>query len=356
MLLTTQLLLSGVLSAFLCLLCITLLLSLAVPLGLVDRPDERKRHVGDIPAIGGLAVYLSVFLCVFLTNSGTFSYTPLLIGGVLVVTGVLDDRYDLSALLRLPIQALSAVLMMYIGGVGIESIGSIWGAQEVVFTGLTAIVFTIVCTVGVINSINMIDGIDGLSGSIIFVTFLPLAYLSWIADERNLLVLLISFLGAILAFLFFNARVFRSAATLFLGDTGSMLFGFVLVWALITLTQGPEAVLSPVAAGWIFGLPLIDTIAVMVGRLLDKRSPFDADRTHLHYRLMDAGLSVNQTVGLITLIHLVFIVIGLLANAVTFYEPALFWFFTSLVVLHYFLTDRIIEALFEGAEGADISV
>ena len=352
--LTTQLLFSGALSGCLCLLGVILLANIAAPLGLMDSPNARKRHVGDVPAVGGLAVYLSVFLGVVIAGAGSSAHMPLVIGGILVVTGLLDDKYGLSALLRLPIQATAAVLMLHVGGIGIESIGNIWGTQATVFTGLAVTVFTIICTVGVINSINMIDGIDGLSGSVMLLTFIPLVYLSWAADEAGLVVLLSSFLCSILAFLYFNARVFRPTAKVFLGDTGSMLLGFVLVWTLIKLTQGPGAVLSPVAAGWIFGLPLVDTVSVMVGRLLAKRSPFDADRTHFHYKLIDSGLSVNQTVVTIMLIHSVFIIIGLLANALSVFEPILFWSFTLIVVLHYFFTDGVISGLFGSAEGVSL--
>ncbi len=345
--LTTQLLLSGGLSGFLCFLSIILLVTVAAPLGLLDSPDARKQHVGDIPAVGGLAVYLSVFIGAIIVDSGASVYMPLLIGGILVVTGLLDDRFGLSASLRLPIQAIAAMLMVYVGGLGIESIGGIFGAQAVIFTGFAVVCFTILCTVGVINSINMIDGVDGLSGSVVSLTFLPLVYLSWTAGESGLLLLLISFLCSLLAFLYFNARFFRSTAEVFLGDTGSMLLGFVLVWTLIKLTQGPNAVLSPVAAGWIFGLPLVDTVSVMAGRLLAKKSPFGADRTHFHYKLIDSGLSVNQTVVIILLIHFAFIFVGMLSNAVNVFEPILFWSFTLIVVMHYFLTDWVIGALSE---------
>ena len=351
--LTTQILLTGALSGLLCLLGVLLLLNIAAPLGLMDKPDARKQHVGDVPAVGGLAVYASVFLGVTITGFGFSVNMPLVIGLVLVVTGFLDDRFGLSALLRLPIQALAAVLMIQVGGIGIESIGSIWNEQATVFTGLAVTVFTIICTVGVINSINMIDGIDGLSGFVMLLTFLPLAYLAGAAGETELVVLLISFSSSILVFLYFNARIFRPTARVFLGDTGSMLLGFVLVWTFIKLTQGPGAVLSPVAAGWIFGLPLVDTVSVMVGRLLAKRSPLAADRTHFHYKLIDSGLSVNQTLVILVLIHSVFIFVGLLSNATSLFEPILFWSFTLIVVLHYFFTDWAIGALLGTVKRAD---
>lgn len=343
---TNQILVSGTLSGVLCLIYVTLLLRVAVPLGLIDSPDARKHHVGDIPAVGGLAVYLSVFSGVILVGSNSTVYMPLLIGSILVLTGLLDDRFGLSARLRLPIQAFAAVLMIHVADLGIESIGSIWGSQEIVFTGIAVTFFTIMCTVGVINSINMIDGIDGLSGSVMLLTFAPLIYFSQLAGEVELVVLLSNFMCAILAFLYFNARIFRPSAKVFMGDTGSMLLGFVLVWVLISLTQGADAVLSPVAAGWVFGLPLVDTVSVMVRRLLEKRSPFGADRSHIHYKLLDAGLSVNQTVLVMVSVHLTFIIIGVLANAISLYEPVLFWSFISLVLLHHFFTDRVIKALF----------
>ena len=320
-----------------------------MPLGLVDRPDSRKQHVGEIPAVGGLAIYLSVFLGFFLVGSSSTVHMSLLVSGMLVLIGLLDDKYGLSPLLRLLIQSLAAVSMMYLGGIGIESIGSILGGKAVEFSGLATAGFTILCTVGVINSINMIDGVDGLSGAVILMTFAPLVYLCWVAGESELLILLVSFMGAILAFLYFNARVFRPVAKVFMGDTGSMLLGFMLVWTLITLTQGPGAVLTPVAAGWIFGLPLVDTVAVMAGRLLKKRSPFDADRSHFHYKLIDSGLSVNHSVAVIACLHLLFIVTGLLGNAASLNESVLFWAFVIVVVLHFFLTDSAIRALIRGS-------
>lgn len=344
--LTNSHLITGILISALGCLCATKLFSrLAKNIGFVDRPDIRKQHLGEIPVVGGLAIYFSVLAVVLFLNLSHIASYPVLVGSMLVLIGAVDDRKGLSPLVRIPVQAFAAVCMMYLGQMSIESVGNITGLGAVLLSGGASIAFTIICTVGVINSINMIDGVDGLSGTIIFLTYIPLSYFSWVAGDFDSVILLISFQAAIVAFLFFNARVFRSRASVFLGDAGSMFLGLILVWFLIRLTQGADSSLSPVAAGWIFGLPLVDTISVMVARVLARRSPFSADRTHLHHKLLDSGLSVNQTVLIMAGIHILFIIFAILGNTNDVYEPVLFWSFVAIVVAHYFYTDRWISSL-----------
>jgi len=127
-----------------------------------------------------------------------------------------------------------------------------------------------------------------------------------------------------------------------MGDSGSMLLGFILVWFLITLTQGYEPPISPVVAGWIFGLPLLDTTVVMVNRIAARKSPFSAGRDHLHHRLLDSGFSVNQTVLCVCAIHSVFVIIGMIANNHRELEPFLFMGFVLCVLLHCFITPIIL--------------
>lgn len=340
-----QITIAALVAAGACLLLVNLLGGVAKAVGWVDKPDTRKNHTGEIPLVGGICVFFSALLALAVTGTPLWAWSPLLVGSILLFVGVVDDRFALSARLRLPIQAGAALAMIHFGGLGIESIGDITGSGPVILSGWVSVAFTIMCTVGVINSINMIDGVDGLSGSIIFLTFLPVAYFSWLAKDYGSVTLLVSCLAAILVFLYFNARLFRSKAAVFMGDAGSMLLGFVLVWFLIRLTQGGSAVLSPIAAGWIFGLPLADTVSVMVGRVLNRQSPFSADRNHLHHKFLDSGFSVNETVLLMVIIHSMFIALGMLGNTSQTYEPVLFWLFVVIVITHYFATDRAIARL-----------
>lgn len=340
-----QIAITGLLSVIVCVLLIAMFGKVARRVGLVDRPNYRKRHIGEIPIVGGVSVYFAALISSTIAGLSFLAVLPLYIGSLLVMIGLLDDRVGLSAYLRFPVQVLASLLMVYFADIHIESVGNIVGS-DVVRLGVTAsIIFTVLCSVGVINSINMIDGIDGLSGSIVSLTLLPLVYFCWVAGDFGSVSLLVSILGAIQAFLFFNARVFRKTAAIFLGDAGSMFFGFLIVWFLVKLSQGSHAVLSPISAGWIFGLPLVDTIAVMVQRILEKRSPFDADRNHFHHKLLDVGFTVNQTVCIIAGGHFIFICIGLLSNTLQAFEPIFFWVFVSIVLVYFWKSESLINSV-----------
>lgn len=333
-----QFVVAALLSCITCFLLVPELSKQAIRFGLVDKPTDRKQHSGEVPIIGGMAIFLSTLLAVLLVSPSYWVLMPLAVGSVLVLMGVLDDKFNLSAIIRLPIQIVVALLLIYLGHVGIESVGNLMGAGPVIMTGAVSIVFTVMCTVGVINSINMIDGVDGLSGVIISITILPLIYFCLKSGDTESVVLLVSLLASVLVFLYFNARIFRQKAVIFMGDAGSMLFGLLLVWYFIRLTQGDSHILSPIAAGWIFGLPLVDTISVMVARVLQKRSPFDADRNHFHHQLLDSGFSVNQTVLIMAVLHAAFVLTGVVCNEFTNLEPVLFWLFTLIVIMHHFFT------------------
>lgn len=331
-----------VIGGMFCLALVPLLARYAGSMGLLDRPTERKQHDGNVPVVGGIAIYISVLLASLALGMEWRVMAPVLFGTGLVLMGVADDIFVMSARQRLPLQIATALAMVYLGGQSIESIGDLSGTGTVVLTGFVSVAFTIMCVVGVINSINMIDGVDGLSGTIITITICPLAYYCYIAGDLASFQLMLTMVGALIAFLFYNSRLFRKRAKVFMGDSGSMLFGFFLVWYFIELTQGPGAVLSPVSAGWIFGLPLADTVSVMVRRISQKRSPFDADREHLHHRLLEANFSVNKMVAIMAIIHMCFVLVGILANEYRALIPFAFWSFVIVVVVHHFLTPRLL--------------
>ena len=315
-------------------------------LGLVDRPDARKRHEADTPLVGGPAVLGGALLSLLLLQAhDEFAVLiPITLG--ICLLGVLDDRLDLSPITRVVFQ-LAAASAMILGGLRLYEIGDLIGQGPVVLGTSFGLFFTALCTVGVINSINMIDGLDGLAGSILLVSFGALMALAvGSAPEYAAAVpMLAAFSGALLAFLAFNLRLIVPRARVFLGDSGSMVLGFVLLWYCIRLTQGADAPVSPVLAGWIFGLPLMDTVSVMVGRLVRGRSPLSAGRDHFHHLLVDAGASVNATVAIMVGVHVSIVLIGCAFNTVPAAEPFLFWAFVLMVIAHHFLTPRLVRHL-----------
>lgn len=340
-----DILITSLISLAVCAACVPFLSTQANRLGLIDKPGGRKQHDGCVPIVGGISVYLSVLLSGSIMGLNASFFLPLMVGLPIVISGLIDDRQSLTPLARIPIQVICALVMIYAGHIQIVSIGDVAGAGEVVLTGVIATVFTIICVVGVINSINMIDGVDGLSGSLIGLSLLPLALYAANSDDGASLALLASLVAALAAFLYYNSRLVRSRASVFLGDAGSTFLGFVLVWHLIKYTQGDQAVLSPISAGWILGLPLADTVVVILKRVLRGHSPMAADRNHIHHRLLDTGLTVPNTVIVMLSVHSVFIAIGMISNAYGGAEPLFFWGFVFVTVLHFFYTPRVLALL-----------
>ena len=334
---------SLVLSAVACVVLVPVLCRYAPVWGLTDKPSGRKQHSGAVPTIGGIAIFLAILLAGVFFMRGSSFLALIGVASMLVLLGIVDDKFSLKPIHRLPFQILATIGLIYVTGVQITNIGNIVGAGPVVLPGVTSVLFTIVCTVGVINAINMIDGVDGLSGTILLISFTALGILSVSAGFTDTAILAFSIIGAILGFLYYNARMFRSSPATFLGDSGSMLLGFLLLAIFINITQGDASVLSPVSAGWIFGVPLIDTVSVMVGRILKGGSPFAAARDHLHHQLLDAGLSVNDTVKTIAVLHLICVLIGLIANQIPGADTPIFWLFVAIVIGHHFLTPRMLR-------------
>lgn len=303
--------------------------------GLIDRPDSRKRHDGNIPLVGGIAIFVSVFTLVML-NTSEFPVAPMLLGLslLLVMLGVLDDLVNLQVGLRVVVQLIIASAMVMLMDVRIETIGSLFGSQPIQLGAFTSPVFTVLCVVGVINAINMIDGLDGLSGAILLVSFVTLAVIASRAGSDHAQ-FLFCLCAALTGFLVHNARVFRRKAAVFLGDSGSMFLGLILVWAFVELSQGETPAMTAVSAGWVFGLPLIETVVLMVGRVADRKSPFEAGRDHLHHKLIDAGFSTNKAVGFMLTLHVVMAGVGFVFAESTQSEAALFWLFVAITVLYF---------------------
>ena len=330
---------------FACLTCLLLLRGLAPRLGLLDMPDLRKRHDAPVPLVGGLAVYFAVAASVVVFVPHSITALFVVIAGVVLALGVVDDRHDIPARYRILAQLAIAWLTVAYGGVEINRIGNLVGLGTLELGGLFAVVFSVLCIVGVINAYNMIDGVDGLSGSIALVTFAGIGTLCLMHGLEVGTQLSMIFGGALLAFLCLNARVLVPRARVFLGDSGSTLVGFALAWLFISLTQAEAASVSPVVAGWLFGLPLIDTVSVMVRRVSNGISPMTGGRDHMHHRLIDAGWSINRTVATMLAVHTGMVVVGVLANAYPALEPVLFLGFVVLVLCYHAALPPIASAI-----------
>lgn len=286
----------------------------APAIGLLDKPDARKVHDGHIPLVGGISVWIA--LCaVQMLNPEWLDAQPVfwLCLSLLLIVGVIDDRFNLPVLPRILAQALSAVLMMYSGN-------KLWTLGEVlpgyvVALGAFGYLFTLVAIWASTNAFNMIDGIDGLLGAVSCVTFTALAGFFYQHGRHGEGQWSLALVLALLPYLAANLGLFGGKKRkVFMGDAGSTVIGFAAIWLLVVATQSGQPVMAPVTALWLIALPLADMGAVCLRRLRARVSPFRPDRGHIHHIVMKCGFSSRQTLGIL------FLAAGLCAGAGALFE------------------------------------
>ena len=313
--------------------------------GLVDRPDARKQHRDSTPLVGGLTLVLVSVLLLVVPPVFQGAAWVVLLGIFVAGLGLVDDLSDLSARLRFGLQLLACAALATLPGWRVEVLGDVLGTGVIAFGIVGAVLFTALCIVGVMNAVNMVDGIDGLTGSLCAMTLLVLAVFSAQAERVPQLLLCVALLGGTLGFVVCNLGLAGPGRKIFLGDAGSMFLGFTLGAVFVSLSQGPDAAFRPVAAGWLLGLPIMDTVAVMVARVLRKTSPFTPGRDHTHHLLLRAGLSDRETLVVVATVHLAMIGVGLWGEAVGAPAAALFWGFVALTVAHFGFRRAMTKAL-----------
>ena len=312
-----------VLAAIVALLLTPLVRNIVIRYEIVDRPEARRVNTIPVPRGGGLAICAAFLLVagIFLLVNQSAHFVPvpvgfsptevaaLLIGGAVAAgLGAIDDLFDLRARYQLLGQVALACGAVALG-ITIDFIANPIGGGQIRFTGPIAAALTIFWIVGMINSINWIDGLDGLSTGVAFIAAVTLGIISLTTDVRQPLIAVLCFAlaGALLGFLRWNFN----PASIFTGTSGVQFVGYTLaVLAILGTAKVAVALL-------VLGVPIIDTFWIIVRRISEGRSPFSPDRTHIHHRLLDLGLSHRQTVLAIYGICLALAVLSLLLSGVT---------------------------------------
>ena len=287
----------GVVAAFsITLVLIHHLVPVAGKIGLVDAPGGRKRHQGAIPLVGGPAIFGGLAFGALLTVESLFQYRALFAGlAVVLVAGVLDDLKDISPRRKLMAQLIAALCMTIWGGVSVLSLGNLLGTS-VIHLGGWSMPFTVICVLGVINAINMVDGVDGLAGGLSLVSLVFLGASSLMAGHTVLFQLIAVAIAVVLAFWSMNMNFpWQARARIFMGDSGSMILGFLLTWICVEISR-PESGIPAIVPVWFLAVPLLDMGLVILRRILKGRSPFLAGRDHLHHILLVAGYRPSTVV------------------------------------------------------------
>lgn len=270
----------------------------AVRAGLTDRPGGRKVHTAPVPRIGGIAMAAGILIPTLMAvplNATMVGF----VSGVLVLLafGLWDDRCDLDYRLKFLGQFLAVALVIAVGDVRIAEL-TLDHPVELPQTISSLLTFGFL--VGVTNAMNLADGLDGLAGGLALLCLCAIAVFGAICGNHAVMAVALIECGAILGFLRFNTH----PAQVFMGDGGSQVLGFSIGVLSILATQGDRSALSAALPLLLLGLPILDTVAVMLRRALAGRSPFASDRSHLHHRLLDLGFAHHEAVVLIYCVQL----------------------------------------------------
>ena len=308
---------NGFLALFLSLCLLPFAKQLALSWNFVDYPDNRKRHKEAIAPVGGIIIIPLFVALSILAGLDVFQHFYFLTALTLIwLLGIVDDKYHLSATLKFSLQIVPVAILVFGDGTVVNYLGNLFGFGEI-WTEPFAEIFTVLCILLVMNAINIIDGLDGLCGGICFIILAAFSCATMISGGHELVVPMFILMGCLIGFLFYNYRYpFNERAAIFLGDSGSTALGFIISWLAIELTQGDSSsevgFLHPALILWVLALPVFDALSLFIYRLSHKRSPFSADRRHLHYLLCDKGMVTFQSVNMIHTLCLIYCLIGVL--------------------------------------------
>ncbi|UPR26472.1 UDP-N-acetylglucosamine--undecaprenyl-phosphate N-acetylglucosaminephosphotransferase [Vibrio cyclitrophicus] len=305
-----------------------LMRKVAKAVGLVDKPNERKLHNGAIPLVGGIAISLSISQYL-VTHPNVIPHSEVFLASIaaLIVIGALDDKFDISFKIRLIVQAILSICMMYFADLRLENIGNLFGLGDL-HLGFLSPVITILAVIGAINAFNMVDGIDGLLGGLAIVTLGAIAILLKVDSQHGLAYLCVVFIVAIIPYILMNLGILGRERKVFMGDAGSMMIGFTVIWLLLGASQDPsESLMRPITALWLIAVPLMDMAAIMFRRVRRGVSPFKPDREHLHHIFQRLGFTPRQTLAIICAIASSFAGFGIYGEFLKVPESTMFILF-----------------------------
>jgi UDP-GlcNAc:undecaprenyl-phosphate/decaprenyl-phosphate GlcNAc-1-phosphate transferase len=281
-----------------------LLARFATKWGIVDQPGVRKVHATPVPRIGGIAMALAAFLAAIISiDLQPSDRWFLLAAAVLVAFGASDDRFDLDYRIKFIGQFLAVGIVVIAGDVQVRAITL---DDRILLPVWISMPLTVIFLIGITNAVNLADGLDGLAGGTTFLCLCAVALLSSLGDHNAGTALCLAFAGAILGFLRFNTY----PATVFMGDAGSQLLGFTIGVLSIRATQSLSSQVSAAIPILLLAIPILDTLSVMVQRIGEGRSPFSADKNHIHHKLLALGFSHHQAVMVIYVLQAALFVIA----------------------------------------------
>lgn len=279
---------------------------------IVDNPNARKLNKVPVPVLGGVGVFFGLMFGLgvagYYVQNMEIQFELIIAMMVMLYTGVGDDIMDISPTARFALQICTVCMMMFLCGIYIDNFHGLWNVYRLPVA--VAVVLTLVSGVGIINSINLIDGVDGLcSGYGMFASLLfGICFVRM--GDMSYAVLAFSMFGALIPFMMHN--MFGAKYKMFLGDGGSLVLGFICSLYVMRIIQSGSDHITGSTVSFtlaVMAIPVFDTLRVMTARMLKGRSPFSADKTHLHHMFIGLGFShVLTSVNMLILNGLVVVV------------------------------------------------
>lgn len=303
------LLVAGVVS----LLLTPVIKTLSFKVGAVDVPkDSRRMHDHPIPRLGGLAIFLGFMVAVLLFVPLDKAKQGMLLGAVIIVIlGIFDDIYALPARLKFVVQ-IAAALVATLMGNRIERLTNpnIFSENPLWELGWLSIPVTVIWIVAITNAVNLIDGLDGLACGVSTISSVTMLVIALLVSEQDVAVVMAALAGACIGFLPYNFN----PAKIFMGDTGSTFLGFIMATMSVQGMFKMYNIISFVVPFLMLGLPIFDVCFAVVRRISKGQSPMSPDRSHVHHKLIDMGMSQKQAVGTL---YVVSAILGLSAVVLT---------------------------------------
>ena len=275
--------------------------------------------------------------------NAAYEYLPLFVASsILVLIGLVDDKYNIPATVRMSAQIAVVLVMVYGAGLSLASIGDPFGTGEIAM-GRFTLLFTMLVTLTMINAYNLVDGIDGLAGSLALIALVAVSIAAG-ATHPAMAVALVT-VAAIVGFLIFNLPVtWNRQMRCFMGDAGSTLLGFTIVWITLGISQGADRSISPVHALWFASIPVFDLLTCFVRRILKGKSPFTPGRDHFHHTLKRGGFEQRETLIILAALQTVYASIALAAHFASVPDAYLFAAWSVLGLSQSFVIRQIARA------------
>lgn len=322
--------------AFLVALAMTpVAMKIAHKIGAVDIPkDGRRMHTHAMPRFGGMAIFLGTTIAMLMFLNENEKILWILIGGLMIyVLGVVDDLQNLPAKVKFLIQIAIAVLM-YTGNIRISFITNFFGIGRTDLGSILTFIVTVLWIVGITNTVNLIDGLDGLAAGTAAISSLCIAYVAYIHGVYIVAAAMLALAGGALGFLPYNFY----PASIFMGDGGSLFLGFMLSTLSLLGTVKSATFVAVIIPVLVLGLPIFDTAFAIFRRLINRRPIMEADKGHLHHRLMKLGYGQRRAT---LMLYCVSGIMGV--AAVTFsrdlWVETLGLFAITALMIYIFLTD-----------------